>query len=119
MADTKRLEAEALAVIRTCAAERLGRAPEYIDVERCFGELGLDSVVLLELSSRLSDHFQVEVADFSAYEHATPAALAVYVAALVGTEPAAVRSPSVTGLGVEDESGSSMVLPRWAAKVRT
>jgi acyl carrier protein len=116
MADTRRLEAEALAVIRDSTAERLKRAPEYIDADRSFAELGLDSVMLLELSSRLAEHFRVEVADFAAYEHATPGELAAYVAALVAAGTGSWSKSAGGERELEDDAGTPLVLPPWPAK---
>ena len=98
-------------------AAKLQRPLSRADRDLTFSALGLDSITLLELGAKLEDHFGISLADFAAYEHPTPAALASHVAALIVEEarPKSHSSPP-TGDLISPEHGSashSFELPSW------
>jgi acyl carrier protein len=111
---------------------RLGRPLRADEAELGFSALGLDSITLLELGAKLEAHFHVSLADFAAYEHPTPTALATHVAAMLGSgakaapanEPGSsashperrTRSSPPTGELISRDSSSAVYsfdLPSW------
>src|ERR1044072_6642685 len=72
-----------LGIVRehTEAALRKARPDEQatVDAERTFRDLGLDSVALVELHTRLSDATGLSLPPPVPYDYPTPAALAAYL----------------------------------------
>ncbi|MER5336729.1 type I polyketide synthase [Micromonospora sp. NPDC002717] len=81
-----------LDVVRTEAAEVLGRPRGDVTADGAFADLGFDSLTALELADRLSEASGLQLSGTLAFDYPNPAALAGYLAEQVGG-PEADRGP--------------------------
>ncbi|MEU4644277.1 SDR family NAD(P)-dependent oxidoreductase [Micromonospora sp. NPDC023814] len=73
-----------LDVVRTQAAEVLGRPRGDVTADGAFAELGFDSLTALELADRLSEASGLQLSGTLAFDYPNPSALAGYLAEQVG-----------------------------------
>ncbi|WP_149550805.1 type I polyketide synthase [Streptomyces marokkonensis] len=93
--DPEAVDERLRAAVRDCAAEVLGERFEADD-DLGFGDLGLDSIMVIDLRTRLSHALDTDLPATVALDHPTVALLAVHLAdgALsAGQEPAAPPEP--------------------------
>jgi acyl transferase domain-containing protein/thioesterase domain-containing protein/SAM-dependent methyltransferase/NAD(P)-dependent dehydrogenase (short-subunit alcohol dehydrogenase family) len=79
--------------IRRIVADALYIEPDMLDETAGFGDLGLDSILAVEVVKAINDRFRVGLEAARLYDHPTIAALAAFVAARV-TGPA-VLAPAI------------------------
>ncbi|MEU9507489.1 type I polyketide synthase, partial [Micromonospora sp. NPDC048170] len=77
-----------LDVVRTQAAEVLGRPRGDVTPDGAFADLGFDSLTALELADRLSEASGLQLSGTLAFDHPSPAALAEYLAGQVSAPDA-------------------------------
>ncbi|MBQ1074917.1 SDR family NAD(P)-dependent oxidoreductase [Micromonospora sp. C31] len=73
-----------LDVVRTQAAEALGRPRGDVTPDGAFADLGFDSLTALELAERLSEASGLQLSGTLAFDYPNPSALARYLAEQVG-----------------------------------
>ncbi|HEY3494220.1 MAG TPA: acyl carrier protein, partial [Polyangiaceae bacterium] len=101
--------------LREALQAKLQRPLRLEEEELPFSALGLDSIALLELASKLEERYDVTLADFAAYEHPTLGSLAAHVAELLEAKPAAsggapAREPAA---GASSAARHELELPLW------
>lgn len=75
--------------IRSQLAKVLGlNSPEQIDLQQGFAELGMDSLMAVELRNRLQDNLGCSIPSTLAFDYPTVEALVSYIAQLLSIEPA-------------------------------
>ncbi len=82
------------AAIRRIVADALYVEPDAIDETAGFGDLGLDSILAVEVVKAINDRFGAGLEAARLYDHPTLAALAAHVASRV-TAPAGATAPAV------------------------
>ncbi|HEY0696842.1 MAG TPA: beta-ketoacyl synthase N-terminal-like domain-containing protein, partial [Micromonospora sp.] len=83
-----------LDLVRTQAAEVLGRPRGDVPPDGAFADLGFDSLTALELADRLSEASGLPLSGTLAFDYPSPTALAAYLADQVGRS-AAAPAPAV------------------------
>ncbi len=91
-------EAAIHAAIRRIVADALYVEPDAVDETAGFGDLGLDSILAVEVVKAINDRFGVGLEVARLYDHPTLAALAVHVASRV-TAPVSVIAPVAPAAG--------------------
>ncbi|MBO0820876.1 MAG: hypothetical protein J2P26_08520, partial [Nocardiopsaceae bacterium] len=76
------------------AADALGLAAPELDIDRGFFDLGLDSVMALDIRTRLEDDFGLELPATLTFEYPTAAQLADYLLGEIAAGPAAGNEPA-------------------------
>ncbi|MEV5829849.1 type I polyketide synthase, partial [Spirillospora sp. NPDC052242] len=116
-ADRERLTAD---LVRDHVAAVLAHdAPDAIDMERPFKELGFDSMLGVELGNRLAETLDVRLPDTLIYDHPTPAALAARLLRDradddAATGPRAVNEPiAIVGIGCRFPGGVTSPDDLW------
>ncbi|WP_316527789.1 SDR family NAD(P)-dependent oxidoreductase [Kitasatospora brasiliensis] len=116
-------ERAVLDLVRAQAAVVLGHpAPESIDVDRPFSEIGFDSLTSVELRNRMGAATGLRLSATLAFDHPTPVALAAHVLELLGgrTEPATATPVAPVAAGAADEPVAIVAMScRYPGDVRT
>ncbi|MFJ3894655.1 type I polyketide synthase [Streptomyces sp. NPDC090083] len=96
---------ELLTEVRARAAAALGYAgPEQIGAERAFRDLGVDSLIAVELRNVLASVSGVTLPTTAVFDHPTPLALATFLyAELFGDDTAAIAEPGAATAIATDE----------------
>ncbi|CAM2010015.1 SDR family NAD(P)-dependent oxidoreductase [Acanthopleuribacter pedis] len=84
VAVTEAAQTDALAALRRLLSPYLQLAPDQIDVDREFSEMGFDSKLVLDLCKALKQDFGVAVEAALFFDHNTPRQLAAYLEAAHG-----------------------------------
>ncbi|WP_419897686.1 SDR family NAD(P)-dependent oxidoreductase [Roseomonas sp. USHLN139] len=85
--------------LRALLAAALFVAPEELDPETSFGDLGLDSILAIEFTRAVNEEFGTSLGAARLYDHANLAALAAHLAGLQGAAlPAAAEGPAAEAL---------------------
>jgi|GEM_PF-2048095 acyl transferase domain-containing protein/NADPH:quinone reductase-like Zn-dependent oxidoreductase/thioesterase domain-containing protein/SAM-dependent methyltransferase len=82
------------AQLRALLAAALYLDEDAIDPHAGFGDLGLDSILAVELTKSINDRFAIGLQATRLYDHADLSALAAYVAGRLGTSAAALPGPA-------------------------
>jgi act minimal PKS acyl carrier protein len=59
-------------ILRDCAGEEPAEAPETAAIDATFGELGYDSIVLMETLARIAREYRVTIEDDAVTADTTP-----------------------------------------------
>ncbi len=89
------------AAIRRIVADALYVEPDALDETAGFGDLGLDSILAVEVVKAINDRFGAGLEAARLYDHPTLAALAAHVAARVAI-PAGAAAPATSAAIVSD-----------------
>ncbi|MGG1946945.1 SDR family NAD(P)-dependent oxidoreductase [Trinickia sp. NRRL B-1857] len=105
--------------LRTLFAQRLGQAPEEIDVRMSYYEMGIDSAGMLELVQAIEAKFAVPLSPTLLFEYVTLADLAEHLSSLVQRNATEVNGlSSVEGKRSLDDADSAEAEPSEARVFR-